>query len=90
MTPSLCDIAAQAKRAISTAAVRLREPNRRQVELRAQDLDSLIAEGHQSKGADSCERGDGPVRRTRRAQGQRDWQARPLHGQPVRTQVHGR
>ena len=39
----------QAKKIPSTAAVRLREPNRLQVELRAQDLESLIGEGHRAR-----------------------------------------
>ena len=39
----------QAKKIPSTAAVRLREPNRLQVELRAQDLESLIPQGHRAR-----------------------------------------
>lgn len=33
----------------SAAAVRLREPNRKQIELRAQDLESLLGEGHRAR-----------------------------------------
>ena len=48
-SPALLGELIQAKRILSTAAVRLREPNRSQVELRAQDLESLIAPGHRAR-----------------------------------------